>query len=296
MGTAIALGNFDGVHKAHAKLLENMTAYAEIHGLQSVAYFFSPHPRTLLAPEKPPALLMTEAMKTRRIQEMGVERVFAETRGMEILSLSPEAFVDKILVEEMDARYVAAGFNFRFGKNAAGDAASLSTLCRARGIECEILESVEFEGEPLSSTRLRKFLKEGDVQKIAAASFRPYAIEGRVAEGKHLGRVLGFPTVNIEIPGALLLPRRGVYISRTRVLGKEYASVTNIGENPTVEKAVPRAESHLLDFSGEVYGEMAEITLLEFLRPEQKFQSVEALRERIRQDTETARQFFERKG
>ena len=157
------------------------------------------------------------------------------------------------------------------------------------------MERVAFEGEPLSSTRLRAFLKEGDVVRIRRASFAPYTIEGTVEEGKKLGRTLGFPTLNIEIPKELLLPRRGVYISRTRVLGKEYESITNIGQNPTVEKARPRAESHLLDFSGEVYGENAEIALLEFIRPEQKFPSVAALIDQIRQDKEKARQFFERK-
>ena len=295
MGTAIALGNFDGVHKAHAKLLENMTAYAACHGLESVVYLFAPHPRTLLCPDSPPALLMTTEMKRRRLREAGADRVFLEARGMEILSLSPEAFVDRILVGELDARYVTAGFNYRFGAGAEGDAALLSKLCRERGIACEILESVEFEGKPLSSTRLRAFLEEGDVARIYRASFAPYTIMGTVTEGKKLGRTLGFPTLNIEIPKELLLPRRGVYISRTRILEKEYESITNIGQNPTVEKACPRAESHLLDFSGEVYGENAEIALLEFIRPEEKFSSVAALREQIRQDKEKARQFFERK-
>ncbi len=295
MGTAIALGNFDGVHKAHAKLLENMTAYAARHALESVVYLFSPHPRTLFFPDAPPALLMTTEMKARRLREAGADRVFLEERGMEILSLSPEAFVDRILVGELGARYVVAGFNYRFGKNAEGDAELLVKLCRARGIECEILESVEFEGEPLSSTRLRAFLEEGDVASIRRASFAPYTVCGTVQEGKKLGRILGFPTLNIEIPKELLLPRRGVYISRTRVLGKEYQSITNIGQNPTVEKAMPRAESHLLDFSGEVYGEYAEIALLEFIRPEKKFSSIEELGAQIRQDKEKARQFFERK-
>jgi len=239
---------------------------------------------------------MTTAMKVRRLTEIGADAVHLEKRGMEILSLSPEAFVKKVLSEELDAEFVIAGFNYRFGKNAVGDAQLLQKLCKENGIHCEIMEKLESGDAPISSTRLRKMLTAGDIASYNALSFTPYTLSGIVQTGKKLGRELGFPTLNIDIPGELLLPRKGVYVSRTRIDGREYKSVTNIGQNPTVERAVPRAESHLLDFSGEGYGREAEITLLHFLRPEQAFPDVEALQRQIRQDTEETRLYFERKN
>ncbi len=295
MGTAIALGNFDGVHNAHRALVEKMLTFAKREALESVVYVFEPHPRTLFFPSVPPRLLMETDLKRRRLLEIGADRVYLETRGMEVLSLSPEAFVEKILVGELHAKYVAAGFNYRFGKNAAGDAELLKTLCTSYGITCEIMDSVSALGAPISSTRLRGLLEEGDVEAVNQLSFAPYTLTGKVQEGKKLGRVLGFPTLNLAISPLLMLPKKGVYISLTRIRNHVYKSVTNIGQNPTVEEATPRAESHLLDFRDTVYGEDAEITLLKFLRPEQKFADADALRRQIQKDKEETRLYFERK-
>ncbi len=295
MGTAIALGNFDGVHNAHRALVENMLAVAEKENLESVVYVFEPHPRTLFSPLSPPQLLMETDLKVRRLLEIGADRVQLEERGMEILSLSPEDFVKDILAGELDSKFVTAGFNYRFGKNAAGDATLLKTLCAAHGITCEIMESVSALGAPISSTRLRGLLEEGDIEAFNGLSFAPYTLVGKVQKGKKLGRVLGFPTLNIEISGRLLLPKKGVYVSQTRIRNHVYKSVTNIGQNPTVEKVSPRAESHLLDFADEAYGEVAEITLLKFLRPEQKFADTDTLRRQMQKDTDEARLYFERK-
>ncbi|MBQ7037226.1 MAG: bifunctional riboflavin kinase/FAD synthetase [Clostridia bacterium] len=295
MGTAIALGNFDGVHNAHRQLIEKMLAFARKRKTESIVYVFEPHPRFLLCPSAPPALLMETDLKVRRLIEIGADRVVLEKRGLDVLSLTPREFVEKILVEELGAVYVTAGFNYRFGKNAKGDAETLKTLCKEYGITCEIMESVCEAGAPVSSTRLRTLLAEGDVKTVNALSFAPYTLLGTVQEGKKLGRSIGFPTLNVPLSENLLLPKKGVYISETRILNKVYKSVTNIGQNPTVEKALPRAESYLLGFDAEVYGEKAEITLLDFLRPETKFDSVEALRRQIEKDTEETRLYFERK-
>ncbi len=292
MATAIALGNFDGVHKAHEALVRSMLNKAKREGLQSVVYIFEPHPRQMLSPQAPPALLMTTRMKKRRLLEIGADAVQLEERGMEILSLSPTEFVEKVLVGELDAKFVTAGFNYRFGKKAAGDAALLKTLCEEKGIVCQIMDRMEAGDAPISSTRLRALLEKGSIKEVNALSFAPYTLCGTVQTGKKLGREIGFPTLNIEIPQELLLPRKGVYISRTRINGKEYGSVTNIGRNPTVEQAVPRAESYLFNFSAEAYGQEAEITLLDFLRPEQQFGNLEALQAQIRQDTEKAKQYL----
>ena len=292
MGTAIALGNFDGVHIAHAALIKNTEAYAKENRLTSGAYVFEPHPKQILCPDKDVPLLMTAKMKARRLGEAGAWRVYFEKRGMEILSLSPEAFVKKVLCEELDAAFVAAGFNYRFGAGASGDAEKLMALCRNSGIVCRIMEPMEMEGAPVSSTRLRALLKNGEIETYNTLSFAPYTVSGCIIKGKQLGRTIGFPTVNIEIPKGLLLPKKGVYISRTYLDGRWYDSVTNIGQNPTVEHASPRAESHLLAYVGEAYGKDADIELLAFIRPEQKFESLTALCRQIKMDTETAKQYF----
>lgn len=294
MGTAVALGSFDGVHKAHEHLVRHMTDYAKSNGLESVVYVFEPHPRALLFPNHMPGLLMTTSMKMRRLLEIGADRVHLEKRGMAVLSLTPEEFVKNILRDELDAQHVTAGFNYRFGKNAAGDATLLQTLCKKYGMTCRIIDGILYGGEAVSSTRLRSLLEAGDIRGVNALSFAPYTLEGEIKEGKKLGRKIGFPTMNIEIPPGLLVPKKGVYASRTLVGGKVYRSVTNIGQNPTVEEASPRTESHLFGFSGEAYGENAAVTLLEFLRPEQRFADVQALSTQIRQDIEKTRLFFER--
>ncbi len=295
MGTAIALGNFDGVHKAHEALVRNTVAYAKAHGLESMAYVFTPHPKFFLCPQTPPALLMTDDMKRERLLEIGIDRVAEENRGIEILSLSPQEFVQDVLAKELDARFVTAGFNYRFGKKASGDAALLQTLCRENGIECEIMDRISIDGTPISSTSLRTLLENGDVETVNARSFAPYTLKGVVQAGKKLGRTIGFPTINIEIPKILLLPKKGVYASLVRIENRVYKGVTNIGQNPTVEQAVPRAETYIFDFSRNIYGETVELTLLKMLRPEQKFSGTETLSAQIRRDAEETMLYFERK-
>lgn len=292
MGTAIALGNFDGVHLAHAALVQLAAAYANKNSTKSLAYVFEPHPKLLLAKEANIRLLMTAETKEARLCEAGIDEVYFERRGMEILSLSPEAFVKTVLKKQLDASFVTAGFNYRFGRGASGDAAQLTALCHAHGIECRIMEPMEAEGAPVSSTRLRHLLSEGDIKAYNALSFWPYTVSGTVKKGKQLGGTIGFPTMNIEIDKALLLPKKGVYISRTYLDGSWYESVTNIGKNPTVEEAQPRAESHLLHFSEAAYGKKADIQLLEFVRPEQKFSDLTALCAQIEKDKAQAIQYF----
>ena len=294
MGTAIALGNFDGVHIAHKALVENMLFATAHKNVKRVVYLFEPHPRFLLFPSSPPRLLMETDLKVRRLLALGADEVFLEKRGMEILSLTPRDFVEKILRDQFGAEYVTAGFNYRFGKNAEGDAEMLKTLCKEFGIACEIMERVSAFDAPVSSSRLRALLEEGDISLYNKMSTAPYTIIGKVEEGKHLGRTLGFPTLNVPISPTLLLPKKGVYISRTKLLGKEYKGVTNVGHNPTVENAPARAETYLLDFSGEAYGETAETELLAFLRPETKFADISALQGQIQKDTEETRLYFER--
>lgn len=293
MGTAVALGNFDGVSKAHAGLIQQMVKAAKERGLRAGVYLLEPHPRTQLVPENPIRLITPLPKKIWLIEQLGVDFVEVEKRGKLILELSPEQFVQNILQKELDAKYVMAGFNYRFGKHACGDAALLQSICAKCGIVCEIFPSVTEGGAPISSTRLRNLLSIGDIESVNRFSFAPYSIGGIVKEGKHLGRTIGFPTINIPIEKDVFLPKKGVYISRTRVDGEIYNSITNIGENPTVEHADIRMESHLFDYTGDAYGQKAETTLLKFVRAEQAFRTTEALKAQITADVKTAILYFE---
>ena len=172
----------------------------------------------------------------------------------------------------------------------------MQSLCTERNIDCEIVNPIAEEGEVVSSTRLRSLLEEGDVESVNRLSFRPYILEGEVTTGKKLGKTLGFPTMNIAIGKEMLVPRRGVYISRTFIDGAAHKSVTNIGINPTVEKAEVRMESHLLDFEGDAYGKNARVELIRFIREETRFSSVDALSAQIQKDRQAAITYFEGKN
>lgn len=292
MDTAVALGNFDGVSKAHAAIIRKTVETAKARGLRSVAYIIEPHPRTQRMPEKPVQLLTPLPRKIALIESLGVDFVHIERRGQAILELSPAAFLKDILIGELQAAFLVAGFNYRFGKNAAGDADLLKTLAEAHGISCEIVPSVLEAGAPQSSTRLRALLEKGDVESVNRMSYAPYAMGGVVEKGKQLGRTLSFPTINIAIKKDVLIPRKGVYISRTKIGGRTYEGITNIGENPTVEHACVRMESHLFDYTGDAYGQYAETTLLQFVRPEMQFASLQKLSAQIAADKETAIIYF----
>ncbi len=292
MKTAVALGSFDGVHIAHAALIRNAVSYARTHDLLAMAYVFEPHPRLLLRPEKPVELLTTFTEKEALLYRLGIDKVQAERRGEKILQLSPEAFVKEVLAEELQASFVTAGENYRFGKKAAGDALYLKKLCEKAHVRCEIMDTVFFDGQSVSSTRIRQCLSDGEIEMVNRLSFAPYTKCGTVIRGKKLGRKLGFPTLNIAFENGILLPKKGVYISRTTVDGESYCSITNVGENPTVETAKTRMESHLFGYDAEAYGKSVAVTLLSYLRPEIKFASVDALMAQLVQDKEAAIQYF----
>ncbi len=293
MQSAVALGNFDGVHKAHAALIEKTVQEAKKRSLRATAYILDPHPRTLLHPEEPVRLLTSIERKTELLHELGIDSVYTERRGKEILQLTPPAFVEKILKEELAAKFVVVGFNYRFGKNAAGDAEEMKRLCRENKIDCTIMNPVMESGKPVSSTRLRAMLAMGDTETVNRLSFRPYTLDGVVQKGKQLGVTLGFPTMNIAIERDMLVPRHGVYISRTYIDGIAYGSVTNIGVNPTVENTSVRMESHLLAYKGDAYGKKVSVEFLAFIRDEKAFPSLEALCMQIEKDKQAAITYFE---
>ena len=191
---------------------------------------------------------------------------------------------------------MTCGYDFRFGRGGAGDAAALKRLCAPLGIAVEVVPEFRLAGREVSSTRIRALIAQGEVEEAGRLLGYPFAVEGSVGQGNHLGRTLQFPTVNQRLQEGMVQPRFGVYVSRTRAAGRWWPSVTNVGVKPTVGSEWPVAETNLLGFSGDLYGAEIRVELLHFLRGEQKFASVEALREQIARDVQSARDYFAQNG
>lgn len=284
---AVALGFFDGVHLGHRAVISQMVAQAKVRGLTPRVFTYA----TLgHAPENKAGqtLLQSDEQKEAVLSSLGVAEMicppFAQMRD-----LAPEAFVRRVLLETLRARVIVCGFNYRFGKKAAGDVALLRDICTPLGVEVIALEPVLWQGEPVSSTRIRQSVREGRVEDAAAMLGTPFALLRPVQQGKKLGRLLDSPTINQSFPPRFTVPRYGVYHSRVRVGDTWYHGATSVGVKPTVDSPDLTCETYILDFSGDLYGQLVEVQLLRFLRDEEKFASVEALSQQIHRDIETIR-------
>ncbi|HWQ59191.1 MAG TPA: bifunctional riboflavin kinase/FAD synthetase [Clostridia bacterium] len=282
-GTSVALGTFDGVHPGHAAILARAVEAARKDGLDPLVYTFSHHPMAAFG--KQPPLLMTDEA---RLEALGAFcAVAADDFTPQFAAMEPRAFLE-MLVFRFHMRRAVAGYNYTFGKNGTGDTALLSALGRELGFAVDVVQPVLFLGEPLSSTRIRAALEAGEVALAAKMLQRPYALAGTVAPNKGIGRSIGFPTANLTDIEGLVLPKDGVYATRAAVCGKTYAGVTNVGSNPTVGGEKTTVETHLIGFSGDIYGETLRIEFVERLRGEMKFDGLEALRARIALDAAKA--------
>lgn len=283
-GVCAALGYFDGVHLGHRAVIGACKTNGG--GLPCVVLTFSENPALSLGRPCPP-LLTDNARKAELLQESGADDVIFSDFSA-IRDKSPADFVRDILRDRLNAKEVFCGFNYRFGRGGEGDTEVLHKLCAAHGIGVTVLDPVYLENEPVSSSRIRALLSDGEIGQVNDMLGCPYRISGSIEGGNHLGTVMGFPTVNLPLNADAAIPRRGVYASRLTIDGKPYLGATDIGVHPTVgEAARPLCETFLLDFGGgDLYGKTAVCELLEFIRPEMRFPSPEALTEQIRRDCE----------
>ncbi len=358
--TAVALGNFDGVHRGHQQVVrpilevsgapaaltlpqsalnrreqhhwlslgENAHQSSET-GMQtdehliSTVVTFNPHPREFFTGQRR-GLLTPPPEKVRQLKTMGVEQLVLLPFDRQLASLSPEDFVEKILVQQLKARRISVGEDFRFGCKRAGTAADLKAIAASYGILVTLVPLQTCEGERISSSIIRQALESGDLEQANRLLGRSYTLTGLVVKGQQLGRTIGFPTANLQLPPEKFLPRFGVYCVRVyneveslsqvtqpqpkanietqatslttakdaSVLPIEAIGVMNIGCRPTVEGTSPTVEVHLLDWSGDLYGKTLTVSLEKFLRSEQKFTSLEALKAQIHADCEAARAFL----
>lgn len=285
---AAALGSFDGLHLGHRQVIGNTLSAP---GLRPAVITFQQNPSVSLQ-KKPVPLLTTNEQKLALLEEMGVEVVyllsFEQIRDME-----PEDFVEA-LYRVCRVRALSCGFNFRFGKNGRGDAGLLKELCREKGIELSVTPPVSVAGETVSSTRIRACLEQGDVQQAGQLLGRPFGYDFEVTHGRQLGRTWGTPTINQPFPAGYVLPRFGVYASLVEVEGQKYYGVTNIGVKPTVGSDCALSETWIPEFSGDLYGKKVPVELLDFIRPERKFDSLEQLKNEILENGVLARKIAER--
>ncbi len=283
-----ALGFFDGVHLGHRALLENACALAQQLGCIPGAVTFDPHPATLLGAT--PALINTLSDRLFLLKRFGMEQVLTFPFDAQMKNLPWQDFLAGI----PSAAGFVCGSDFRFGARGAGNAQSLSRWCRERGLPCAIVPQQEMDGRRISSSHIRTLLQAGDMEKANAFLGHPHVLTGKVVSGRKLGRTLGIPTANLALPPELAVPRLGVYASLARFDGKAHPAVTNIGCRPTVGGHHITVESWLLDFDGDLYEKTVTVEFHRFLRPEQKFPSLEALQAEIRKNGEESRNFFEK--
>ncbi|HZQ01992.1 MAG TPA: bifunctional riboflavin kinase/FAD synthetase [Reyranella sp.] len=287
-GGAIALGNFDGVHKGHQALLAKAAECARALGAPLVVLTFEPHPRRYFVPTTGPFRLTMAPAKTRLLGEQGVQAVLAQHFDEAFAALSPEAFIDSVLLEGLGARHVVCGYDFTYGARRGGNVESLREQGKAKGFGVTVLDPVMREGEIYSSTSIREALRAGWPSEAAELLGRPWEIEGVVEHGDHRGRTIGFPTANVAL-GEHLRPRFGVYAVRALVDGRWMKGVANLGKRPTVGKLQENFEVHLFDFSGDLYGKVLRVALVDFIRPEMKFAGLDQLKAQIAADGQAAR-------
>ena len=284
----VALGNFDGLHVGHKKVLSKALEIANEKGYVPVALLFDEHPRKYTLGKRPP-ILMTDEMRDNKLCEMGFTVVKMSFTGLR--DLEPYEFLSKIQ-EKLQVKAICCGFNYHYGKNGAGNIKTLENDCRSFGIDLYWQTAAYYDGEPVSATRIRKALENGNIKAANAMLGRPFSYELTVVEGDKRGRVLGFPTLNQIFPDGFAVPKFGVYASKVCIGSKWYPSVTNIGIRPTIKTEQLRSETHVIGFSGDLYGKRIEVFLLEYTRPEKKFDGLDSLAYTISCDAKSAERIY----
>lgn len=288
----LTIGNYDGIHLGHKTIIERVKDEARhISGTPMLMTFF-PHPVSVVRPDKDLCLITPLHVRKRLIEENGIEVLFVLPFTEEFRNMEAEEFTRRILVEAMGIKGLIVGYDFKFGKGGGGNTELLSELARRYGFFFDLVDAVTLHGEKIGSNRIRKLLMVGDVKKADIFLGRPHFLEGQVVRGEDRGGKLGFPTVNLATEFESI-PRKGVYITEIEAEGKRMPSVTNIGHNPTFNGKRLTIETHILDFSGDLYGNRVVLFFHDRIRDEKRFDSAGDLILQISSDVETARRFFE---
>lgn len=286
-----ALGFFDGVHRGHQALLAECVRMAKAMDVETAAITFEAHPQSLFRSDVPP-LLTTLQDRFRLLLRYGIDHVYPFPVTPKVMSTPWEDFLEELLGS--GAVGFVCGDDFRFGSRGEGNAEKLRQFCRERKLPCVIVPEQNLDGVRISSSYIRKQIGEGDMATAVRFLGHGHMLTGTVVTGRRLGRSLGFPTANIELPQGVIVPRHGVYACRAYVGEKSYMAVCNVGNRPTVQGHQVRTETWLLDFDGDLYGQSVTLEFMYFLRPEQRFESLDALKKAVLCDAENTRKFFEK--
>jgi riboflavin kinase/FMN adenylyltransferase len=292
---ALSVGNFDGVHAGHRLILRRVAALGSEHGWKASVMTFDPHPARILAAARAPRLLSNVAERASRMGQQGIQQVIVVPFDLDFARLTPEEFIDGILVGKLNARAVVVGENFRFGREHSGDIKVLQDLGARRGLLVEAVPAVRVRGHKVSSSAIRRLLEAGDVSRAGRMLERPYAVSGEVISGQGIGSRRTVPTLNLATQ-AEVIPARGVYITRTEEVesGRLYPSVTNVGIRPTFGGHALTIETHLLESPGREAPAHIRVEFLYRLRAEHKFPSSEDLKAQILRDVARAQTYFRR--
>jgi len=298
-GAVVALGNFDGVHLGHRAVIGRAQRLASGENAPVGVLTFEPHPVQVLRPDTAPNRLTPFRVKARRLAELGIDVLFAIHFDRAFSRQTAEEFVDKVLVAGLGIRHVVVGHDFRFGRERGGDAALLEALGRERGFETLVVEPVGNAGEVYSSSRVRSYLRRGEPRLAAAILGHPWEVEGRVLHGDGRGRDLGFPTANLSFDD-YVVPAFGIYAVWIGIIAGErtgwHAGVASAGVRPTFGGGAPLLEAHLFDFEGDLYDAHLRVAFVAWIRAEQKFDDVDALKRQMAVDCENARDILAESG
>ena len=292
--SAVAIGNFDGLHRGHQAVLGVMMEAARAQGLAPSVLTFEPHPRRLFMPDAPYFRIEPLGQKLRRLRSAGVRQVFMPRFDRAFASLSATQFLEEVLGEQLQARVVVTGENFAFGKGRAGTVATLREWGARQGVAVHTVPPLQAEGEVCSSSAVRLALAHGNVAHAAALLGHPYRLAGRVMHGDKRGRTLGMPTANVSLPPGLKLPLNGIYAVRAVVDGTSHMGAASLGVRPTIgQQDAPSLEVHLLDYTGNLYGQRMAVDFVQWIRGEEKFASLTDLTAAMQQDCQTARELLQ---
>lgn len=294
--TAVALGNFDGVHYGHQELIKRAVETAKERGLKSAVFTFSNHPKNLLPHTRRVKNIMFQGEKAKIMETMGVDYLFNVPFTKDIMVMSPEEFVNKLLLEKCNMKAAFCGFDYHFAYKASGDADVLRNMGQINDFTVTQIPAFKIKGDTVSSTLIRTLIASGQVEKCKMYMGRNYAIGGEVVVGNKLGRKLGFPTSNLVIDESMVTPPNGVYVTYCDYNGVRYPSVTNVGVKPTIGNYKKNVETHIFNFDKELYGKHITVEFLQKMRDEVKFDDVKALSEQIIRDCRDAKEYHTKLG
>jgi riboflavin kinase/FMN adenylyltransferase len=291
----LTLGNFDGVHLGHQRIFKELREEARKIDGEAIVFTFDPHPLQILAPQRCPPFITPFKKKLMLFERSGIDVLIVATFDLSLASLSPEAFVEQILVDKIGAKRILVGYNYYFGRDRKGNVEMLIRLGEKFGFEVKVIEAMKVNDIPVSSSKIRELIQDGKMGEAAQLLGRNYLLIGKVIWGADRGKRLGFPTANLEILNGLY-PKTGVYAVEVIMGTKTYSGVADVGYNPTFGQNPLSVEVHIMDFSQDIYGEEIQLVFFKRIRDEKAFQNHDSLVRQIKKDVDEARKILPRRS